>query len=98
MLSRLLIAAASLTVASAGDYEPIILPRIAGKDGPSKLLLFVPGGAVPIEDYKPFVAGTMQYCTTSLVAAIVHCGKLNLCDPLGQLLSLIHISEPTRPY
>lgn len=79
-----------LAPASADDYTPIILPgNQAGKIGSAKLILFVPGGKVPPQDYTPFVQGVLDRSSANLFGAIVHCGKLNLCDPLGQLDGLI---------
>ena len=76
-----------LGLAAAGNYDPIILKGSTGAD--AKLVLFVPGGKVPIEDYVPLLQATMGAAETNLWAAIVHCGALNLCDPLGQLPGLI---------
>lgn len=56
---------------------------------PTRLILFVPGGKVPPADYISFVQGIIDKSNTSLVSAIVHCGKLNLCNPLGQLNGLL---------
>ena len=72
-----------------GDYDPIVLagPRPGAAD--AKLALFVPGGKVPIEDYVPFLQAVLRSSGANAFGVIVHCGKLNLCNPLGQLDSLI---------
>ena len=97
-MQNMLTAALLLTVpplVMANQYDPIILPSLAGRAGPAKLVVFVPGGKVPPSDYAPFLYKTMSYSSTKLVGAIVHCGKLNLCDPLGQLPG-IWTGTPTR--
>jgi len=93
MLLRLVLAAACLsTVAFADDYSPILLRSAHSRAGApdAKLALFVPGGKVPPQDYAPFLQDVLDRTqNTNLFGAIVHCGKLNLCDPLGQLPGLI---------
>ena len=71
--------------AHADNYVPIFVP---GHGVTSKLVLFVPGGKVPPSDYVPILSHSLQK-TTGVAGVIVHCGALNLCDPLGQLPSLM---------
>jgi len=74
-----------------GDYDPILLRSAHTRAGApdAKLAVFVPGGKVPPEDYAAFLQGVLDLSSTNLFGVIVHCGKLNLCDPLGQLPGLI---------
>ena len=74
-----------------GDYDPILLSSDHSRAGAAdaKLVLFVPGGKVPPQDYAPFVQRVLDLSDANLFGVIVHCGKLNLCDPLGQLPGLI---------
>ena len=77
--------------ARADDYAPILLRSAHTRAGApdAKLALFVPGGKVPPEDYARFLQDVLDAAESNLFGAIVHCGKLNLCDPLGQLPGLI---------
>ena len=68
----------------AFSNEPIVLSgRRVSKD--AQLVLFVPGGKVPPEDYIGLLNATQQSSKANLWVAIVRCGKLNLCNPLGGL-------------
>ena len=68
----------------AFSNEPIVLSgRRVSKD--AQLVLFVPGGKVPPEDYIGLLNATQQRSKANLWVAIVRCGKLNLCNPLGGL-------------
>ena len=74
----------------AFSNNPIILKgNTVSKD--AKLLLFVPGGKVPPEDYVSFVKSSQEKSASdmNLYVAIVRCGQLNLCNPLGSLNSEI---------
>jgi hypothetical protein len=67
----------------AFSNNPIILKgNTVSKD--AKLLLFVPGGKVPPEDYVSFVKSSQVKSASdmNLYVAIVRCGQLNLCNPL----------------
>ena len=78
-----------LIIFDAFSNNPIILKGIAvSKD--AKLLLFVPG-KVPPEDYVSFVKSSQEKSASdmNLYVAIVRCGQLNLCNPLGSLNSEI---------
>ena len=75
---------AFVAFANCSDYPPIVLPGL-GRSGPARLALFVPGGKVPPQDYAPFLLQMQRSSSTNLHAVIVHCGQLNLCDPLGEL-------------
>merc|ERR1712166_886018 len=88
MQLRLLVAFCAASVA-AGDYTPVILNPSAGKTGAAKLILFVPGGKVPPSDYIPFLRASLDSAQCKVFGVIVKCGKLNLCDPLGQLDGLL---------
>lgn len=80
-----------------GSTAPILLANVNQTRPlvkPTRLVLFVPGGKVPPEYYTAFVQGFLDRSNTSLVSAIVHCGKLNLCNPLGQLNGLL--AEATK--
>jgi dienelactone hydrolase len=73
---------------TADDYAPIfIYPK--GMQAYSKLVLFVPGGKVPPQDYQPVLSNSLSLVDASVCGVIVHCGALNLCDPLGQLPGLM---------
>ena len=78
----LFLAAVSVgTVLAAND--PIVLSASVSKD--AQLVLFVPGGKVPPEDYISLLNATQKASNANLWAVIVRCGKLNLCNPLGGL-------------
>ncbi len=64
--------------------DPIYVPPALGVK-PSHLMVFVPGGKVPPHDYVNYVNQTIHSSKVALAGAIVTCGQLNLCDPLGQL-------------
>lgn len=79
-----------LTATLADDYAPIFVYPNGPTASYSKLLLFVPGGKVPPQDYQAIVQSTLLKSTANSIAAvIVKCGALNLCDPLGQLPGLM---------
>jgi hypothetical protein len=87
---RCMLATLWVASASANNYDPLILQGNSTTAAGAKLLLFVPGGKVPIEDYVPLLRATMGAARrANFWAVVVHCGALNLCDPLGQLPGLI---------
>ena len=62
-------------------------------------------GYADIESKRPFtadellpIASVSKPFMASVVMALVDQGELKLEDPVEKYLSLIHISEPTRPY
>ena len=77
-----------LSGAIADDYAPVFVLR-PGTQSYTKLLLFVPGGKVPPEDYYETVRSALMKTKGNAAGVIVRCGKLNLCDPLGQLPGLM---------
>ena len=90
LILRCILSTLWVATVSANNYDPLILPGNNSTAAGAKLLLFVPGGKVPIEDYVPLLQATMGATRrTSFWAVVVHCGALNLCNPLGQLPGLI---------
>ena len=90
LILRCILSTLWVATVSANSYDPLILPGNNSTAAGAKLLLFVPGGKVPIEDYVPLLQATMGATRrTSFWAVVVHCGALNLCNPLGQLPGLI---------
>ena len=88
LLPTFLALSAALTATSAA-YPPIILNQTHADEhaGPVSLLLFVPGGKVPPEDYKPFVQASLDGSATRMLGAIVHCG-VHIFANAGNLLIL----------
>lgn len=84
-ITSLLCSLAILPTARADNYAPIYVP---GHGVASKLVLFVPGGKVPPSDYIEILSQSLVK-TIGVAGVIVHCGALNLCDPLGQLPGLM---------
>lgn len=92
MLSRVMSVSLSIAVALAGDH--IVLPPVSTSSAlPVKLLLFVPGGNVPNDHYRPTVAaiqtavkdkvalwGVIPSVTSDL--CIIECSAPLLCSPL----------------
>jgi hypothetical protein len=64
---------------------PVILPAKRAVSAHTQLVVFVPGGKVPPEDYIALLNATQQSSQTNFITAIVRCGKLNLCNPLTSL-------------
>ena len=60
------------------------------------LLTFANGGQWALEEWKKLLTPDGHFCPTAVAACDLDLGKL-LKDGL-RMLSLIHISEPTRPY
>ncbi len=58
------------TTASAGT---ILLPPIAGKTGASKLMVFIPGGAVPNEHYELTAKAIQEASSLNLWITIPSC-------------------------
>lgn len=73
----------SITFVNADDGN-IYLPPLRNDSAPEKLIVFVPGGLVPPEDYVPTVKSIQSNTNARLWGVVVYC-LANLCDPLVDL-------------
>ena len=61
--------------------DPILLPPLASKAGlPERMMVFVPGGAVPVKHYNATAKAIQAASDLNLWVGIVAC-PANLCDP-----------------
>lgn len=61
--------------------DPILLPPLASKTGlPERMMVFVPGGAVPVKHYNATAKAIQAAADLNLWVGIVAC-PANLCDP-----------------
>ena len=61
--------------------DPILLPPLASKQGlPEKMMIFVPGGAVPVKHYNATAKAIQAATELNMWVGIVAC-PANLCDP-----------------
>jgi hypothetical protein len=79
------------------EKPPILVPPVKD-DGPLKLMLYVPGGKVPPQDYLPMIKDAQSKSSLRLAAAIIQC-HVNLCDPIfegpGLMKAAIDIAKKT---
>lgn len=83
MQVRLLIA----LLAIVADASPILVAP-SNKTGTLKLLLYVPGGKVPPEDYLPSIQAAQGASHLRLAAVILRC-HINLCDAILEVPKLM---------
>uniref|UniRef100_A0A7S1WKQ7 1-alkyl-2-acetylglycerophosphocholine esterase n=1 Tax=Alexandrium catenella TaxID=2925 RepID=A0A7S1WKQ7_ALECA len=79
---------ALLVAAATASAVPIVLEPAGSKQGDLKLLLLVPGGKVPPEDYLPMAKGAQEKSTLRLAVGIPRC-HINLCDAIFELPGLL---------
>ena len=81
----LIVLVSSLAIACSAKQpfldDPILLPPLPSKaDLPEKMLIFVPGGAVPIKHYNATAKAIQAAANLNMWVGIVAC-PANLCDP-----------------
>mmetsp|Transcript_18836 Transcript_18836/g.51163 ORF Transcript_18836/g.51163 Transcript_18836/m.51163 type:complete len:495 (-) Transcript_18836:161-1645(-) len=75
-------------LAIAAGASPIVLDPLDAKTGSLKLMLLVPGGKVPPEDYLPMAKAAQEKSKLRLAVGIPHC-HVNLCDAISELPGLL---------
>uniref|UniRef100_A0A7S0FY25 1-alkyl-2-acetylglycerophosphocholine esterase n=1 Tax=Pyrodinium bahamense TaxID=73915 RepID=A0A7S0FY25_9DINO len=73
---------------AAASAQPIVLNPLDSRQGDLKLMLLVPGGKVPPEDYLPMARGAQEQSQLYLSVGIPRC-HINLCDPILELRGLL---------
>eukprot|EP00411_Alexandrium_monilatum_P117398 CAMPEP_0175669124 /NCGR_PEP_ID=MMETSP0097-20121207/18975_1 /TAXON_ID=311494 /ORGANISM="Alexandrium monilatum, Strain CCMP3105" /LENGTH=495 /DNA_ID=CAMNT_0016975643 /DNA_START=47 /DNA_END=1534 /DNA_ORIENTATION=- len=82
------LATVAVLLAAAVGAAPVVLDPQPGKKGSLKLMLLVPGGKVPPEDYLPMARGTQEKSKLNLAVGIPRC-HINLCDAILELPGLL---------
>lgn len=76
-------------LAAAASAAPLILEPLDSKQGGLKLMLLVPGGKVPPEDYLPMAKGAQEKSKLRMAVGIPRC-HINLCDAIIELPRLLN--------